>query len=118
MHPMPQYLIVTVLLGPPGSTTTFQNVFSGYYNLRVTATTADGEEAEVFWKIYIPIASITCSINLINAGLEVNGTQATVEFQAIGAATGFKCKVDNGPFDPCKNACMQYTIHIIQNTRA
>ena len=109
---------MTVLLGPPGSTTTFQNVLSGYYNLRVTATTADGEEAEVFWKIYIPIASITCSINLINAGLEVNGTQATVEFQAIGAATGFKCKVDNGPFDPCKNACMQYTIHIIQNARA
>ena len=25
-------LIVTVLLGPPGSTTTFQNVLSGYYN--------------------------------------------------------------------------------------
>ena len=96
-------LIVTVLLGPPGSTTTFQNVLSGYYNLRVTATTADGEEAEVSWKMYIPIASTTCSVNLINAGLVVNGTQATVEFQAVGAATGFKCKVDNGPFDPCKN---------------
>ena len=101
-------LIVTVLLGPPGSTTTFQNLLSGYYNLRVTATTADGEEAEVSWKMYIPIASTTCSVNLINAGLVVNGTQATVEFQAVGAATGFKCKVDNGPFDPypCKNACI------------
>ena len=99
-------LIVTILLGPPGSTTTFQNVLSGYYNLRVTATTADGEEAEVSWKMYIPIASTTCSVNLINAGLVVNGTQATAEFQAVGAATGFKCKVDNRRFDPCKNPCM------------
>lgn len=74
--------------------------------MRVTATTAVGEKAEVSWRVYMPTASTTCSVNLINAGLVVNGAQATIEFQAVGAATGFRCKVDDGPLDPCKNACM------------
>ena len=78
----------------------------------MTATT-DDEEVEIFWKMYVPAAPTTCSVNLINAGLVVNGTQATVEFRAAGAATGFSCRVDNGAFETCEFMC----IHIKQKVK-
>ena len=45
--------------------------------------------------------SNTCSVNLINAGVVVNGNSATAEFLAVGAATSFKCRLDKGRTDTC-----------------
>ena len=87
--------------GPLGNTTTFEGVRPGYYNLRVTAL-ANNKEARVYRRVYVPTNSNTCSVNLINSGVVVNGNSATVEFQAVGAATGFKCRLDNGYFDTCE----------------
>jgi len=85
---------------PPGSTTVFENVPPNYYSLRVTATTG-AEEAEVFWKVYVPARPTICSVNLINFGMVLNGTRATVEFQGVGPTTEFSCRLDSGQFDSC-----------------
>ena len=79
----------------------FENVPPDTYSLRVTAT-AGVEEAVVFWKVYVPARPTICSVNLINFGLAVNGTRATVEFQGVGPTSGFSCRLDNGQFDSCE----------------
>lgn len=62
----------------------FQNVPSGFYSLRVTAT-SDMEKEKVIWKVYVPTTSSTCSVNLINTGLVVDGTAVSMEFRdALG----------------------------------
>ena len=61
----------------------FQNVPSGWYSLRVTAT-SDMEEEKVIWKMYVPITSSICSVNLINAGLVVDGASVSMEFRGWG----------------------------------
>ena len=91
-------------LGPSGSTTTFEGVPPGYHNLRVTAL-ANKKKARVYRRVYVPANSNTCSVNLINAGLVVNGNSVTVEFLAVGAATSFKCKLDKGETDTCEYTC-------------
>lgn len=67
------YSCLVTLLGSPGSTTVFQNVPPDTYSPRVTATKGI-EEAVVFWKVYVPARPTICSVNLINFGLVVNGT--------------------------------------------
>ena len=91
-------------LGPSGNTTTFEGVPPGYYNLRVAAL-ANNKEARVYRRVYVPANSNTCSVNLINAGVVVNGNSATVEFLAVGAATSFKCRLDKGCIDTCEYTC-------------
>ena len=93
------------LPGPPGSTTTFEGVSPGYYNLHVTAQ-ADEEEVTVSWKVYVPADSNTCSVNLINAGVVVNDNSATAEFLAVGTTTSFKCRLDKGRTDTCEYKCL------------
>ena len=92
-------------LGPPGNTTTFEGVRPGYYNLRVTALT-DREEARFSRKVYVPANSNTCSVNLINAGVVVKDDSATAEFQAVGPATSFRCRMDKGRTDTCEYKCL------------
>lgn len=92
-------------LGPPGNTTTFEDVPPGYYNLRVTALT-DTEEARFSRKVYVPANSNTCSVNLINAGVVVKDDSATAEFQAVGPATSFRCRMDKGRTDTCEYKCL------------
>ena len=87
--------------GPPGQTTVFQNVPSGLYSLRVTAT-SDMEEEEVVWRVYIPTTSSICSVNLINTGLVVDGTSVSMEFGGVGSTSGFSCRLDNGRFSSCE----------------
>ena len=91
--------------GPPGNTTTFEGVPPGYYNLRVTAIT-DREEARFSRKVYVPRNSNICSVNLINAGVVVNDDSATAEFQAVGAATSFRCRMDKGRTNTCEYKCL------------
>ena len=79
----------------------FQNVPSDLYALRVTAT-ADMDEEEVIWKVYVPTTSSICSVNLINAGLVVDGTSVSMEFRGVGSTSGFTCRLDNGRFSSCK----------------
>ena len=93
--------MTAIPIGPPGRTTVFENVPPDTYSLRVTAT-AGVEEAVVFWKVYVPARPTICSVNLINFGLAVNGTRATVEFQGVGPTSGFSCRLDNGQFDSCE----------------
>ena len=79
----------------------FQNVPSGLYSLHVTAT-ADMDEEEVIWKVYVPITSSVCSVNPINAGLVVDGTSVSMEFRGVGSTSGFTCRLDNGRFSSCE----------------
>ena len=79
----------------------FQNVPSGLYSLRVIAT-ADIEEEEVIWKVYVPTTSSICSVNLIDAGLVVDGTSVSMEFREVGSTSGFTCRLDNGRFSSCE----------------
>ena len=95
--------------GPPGRTTVFQNVPSGLYSLRVTAT-ADMEEEEVIWKVYVPTTSSICSVNPINAGLVVDGASVSMEFRGVGSTSGFTCRLDNGRFSSCE-LCTVKIIH-------
>ena len=87
--------------GPPGRTTVFQNIPSAWYTLRITAI-SDMEKEKVLWKLYIPATSSTCSVNLINAGLVVDGANVSIEFRGVGSTAGFTCKLDNGQFNSCK----------------
>ena len=87
--------------GPPGRTTVFQNVPFGFYSLRVTAT-SDVEKEKVIWKVYIPTISSTCSVNLINAGLVVDGTAVSMEFWGVGSTSSFACRLDNRQFSSCE----------------
>ena len=93
--------ILHLYAGPPGRTIVFQNVPSGLYSLRVTAT-SDMEEEEVIWKVYVPVTSSICSVNLINTGLVVDGTSVSMEFQGVGSTAGFSCRLDNGRFSSCE----------------
>ena len=93
--------IFLMYTGPPGRTTVFQNVPSGLYSLRVTAT-ADMDEEEVIWKVYVPTTSSICSVNPINAGLVVDGTSVSMEFRGVGSTSGFICRLDNGRFSSCE----------------
>ena len=93
--------ILHLYAGPPGRITVFQNVPSGLYSLRVTAI-ADMEEEEVIWKVYVPTTSSICSVNLIHAGLVVDGTSVSMEFREVGSASGFTCRLDNGQFSSCE----------------
>ena len=79
----------------------FQNVPSGWYSLRVTAT-SDMEEEKVIWKMYVPITSSICSVNLINAGLVVDGASVSMEFRGVGSTSGFICRLDNRRFSSCE----------------
>jgi len=79
----------------------FQNVPSGWYSLCVTAT-SDMEEAKVLWKVYVPMTSSTCSVNLINAGLVVDGTTVSMEFRGVGSTSSFTCRLDNRQFSSCE----------------
>ena len=94
--------------GPPGRTTMFQNVPSGWYSLRVTAT-SDMEEAKVLWKVYVPMTSSTCSVNLINADLVVDGTTVSMEFRGVGSTSSFTCRLDNRQFSSCElDPCLSW----------
>ena len=79
----------------------FRNIPPGWYSLDMTAT-SDMEKEKVIWKVYIPTSSSTCSVNLINAGLVVDGTSVSTEFRGVGSTTGFICKLDNGRFSSCE----------------
>ena len=74
----------------------------------MTATTG-AEEAEVFWKVYVPARPTICSVNLINFGMVLNGTRATVEFHGVGPTTEFSCRLDSGQFDSCELCSVQFT---------
>jgi len=95
-------------IGPPGSTTVFENVLPDTYSLHVTATTGEEETVE-FWKVYVPARPTICSVNLINFGMVLNGTCATVEFQGVGPTTEFSCRLDSGQFDSCELCSVQFT---------
>ena len=94
-------ILLHLYTGPPGRTTVFQNVPSGLYSLRVTAT-SDMEEEEVVWRVYVPTTSSICSVNLINTGLVVDGTSVSMEFGGVGSTAGFRCRLDNGRFSSCE----------------
>ena len=79
----------------------FQNVPSGWYSLCVTAT-SDMEEEKVIWKVYVPVTLSIYSVNLINAGLVVDGTSVSMEFQGVGSTSGFTCRLDNRRFSSCE----------------
>ena len=87
--------------GPPGQTTVFQNVPSGWYSLRVIAA-SNMEKEKVIWKLYVPTTSSTCTVNLINAGLVVDGTSVSTEFRGVGSTAGFTCRLDKGRFSSCE----------------
>ena len=87
--------------GPPGRITVFQNVPSGLYSLRAKAT-SDMDEEEVIWRVYVPTTSSICSVNLINAGLVVDGTSVSMEFRGVGSTSGFTCRLDNSRFSSCE----------------
>ena len=87
--------------GPPGRNTVFQNIPSGWYTLRITAI-SDMEKENVNWKVYIPTTSSTCSVNLINAGLVVDGANVFIEFRGVGSTAGFTCKLDKEQFSSCE----------------
>ena len=78
----------------------FQNVPSGWYSLRVIAT-SDMEKEKVIWKVYIATTSIG-SVNLINAGLVVDGTIVSAEFQGVGSTSAFTCRLDHTRFSSCE----------------
>ena len=100
-------LSINTPVGPPGSTTVFENVPPNTYTLRVTAATdVDLEEAQVDWKVYVPARPTVCSVNLINFGMHVNGTRTTVEFQGVGPTSEFSCRMDRGQFDTCEFFCI------------
>ena len=78
----------------------FQNIPSGWYSLRVIAS-SDMETEKVIWKVYVATASI-CSVNLINAGLVVDGTSVSAEFRGVGSTSGFTCRLDHTRFSSCE----------------
>ena len=96
-----------IYTGPPGNTTVFQNVPSGFYYLCVTATSGP-EEGEVTWKVYmyVPTTSSICSVNLINTGLVVDGTSVSMEFRGMGPTSVFTCRLDDGQFHSCELYCV------------
>ena len=96
-----------IYTGPPGNTTVFQSVPSGFYYLRVTATSGP-EEGEVTWKVYmyVPTTSSICSVNLINTGLVVDGTSVSMEFRGMGPTSVFTCRLDDRQFHSCEFYCV------------
>ena len=108
LYCMRHYVVIMkccIYTGPPGNTAVFQNVPSGFYYLRVTATSGP-EEGEVTWKVYVPTTSSVCSVNLINTGLVVNGTSVSTEFRGMGPTSMFSCRLDDRQFHSCEFYCV------------
>ena len=57
--------------------------------------------------VILPPDTNECSVHLVNRGVSVSGTNATVEWQGTGPSRyrrvmKFNCRLDNTPASPCE----------------
>ena len=95
--------------GASGATITFTGLECGSYILTVTAVSQEtAEEVETTVRVYVPEAANECTVNLINHGVTISGSNASIEFGVAGVYTYLECTLDNTRVlsQPCK--CLRY----------
>lgn len=87
--------------GTPGTTGTFTGIEPDSYTLKVTATSEE-ETKQIDMRLDVPASREECTVNLINRGIEISGSNATVSFAGVGPVTSYSCRFAGGSFYRCK----------------
>ena len=74
--------------------TTFTSLAPGVYRVRIVTSAPNYTRTVFRRRVVIPRDSNFCTVNLINDGVVVSGSNLMVHFQGLGPVTGFQCIVD------------------------
>ena len=96
-------IVILLFLGSSGQVN-YTSLRPGSYTLRVTASNSRDDRRVWRRALYIASDPSECSVHLINRGIVVRGSTASVDFAGSGSFFSFSCRLDREEFLPCKSS--------------
>ena len=86
-------IIILITIGSNGRVV-FTGVPPGRYRLRVVASAPGHNQSVIRRRVVIPEDPNYCTVNLIDEGTIINGSDVTVLFRGVGPVREFLCLMD------------------------
>ena len=100
-------IIILITTGSNGSIK-FTGVPPGRYRLRVVASAPGHNQSVIRRRVVIPEDPNYCTVNLIDEGTIINGSDVTVLFRGVGPVREFLCLMDRQIQVSCEFVASKY----------